>query len=365
LKRPSKPPPEQDSFSDYLEAYDISRWMKADGWTNGPPFDNAWSAENVLFGGGEMILRLDDVKLLGEDYSSGHYQTVGFHGYGCYEASFKPVTVSGVVSSFFTFAGPYDNGGNGQHNEIDIEFVGRSFEEGRNEVQFNFYTNDDSYSSHNEYMHPLDFNPDSDFNRYGFKWTSTGIAWYVNGEDVYRVADTGDNPTPKASESLQKIMMNLWPVDETAGVWAGAFNYPGEPLEAEYQWVRFIRGEDCDLTSGLDEPDPPSPPTDPTGIAVSDISLTLASRNRQVIARVGVTDATGAPIAQVTVTGAWSGVITTGDTRRDTETDGVATFYSARTKTSGQVTFCVTDLSLTGYTYDPADPGDTCASIWK
>jgi hypothetical protein len=28
------------------------------------------------------------------------------------------------VSAFFTFAGPYDNGGNGRHNEIDVEFLG-------------------------------------------------------------------------------------------------------------------------------------------------------------------------------------------------------------------------------------------------
>ena len=363
-KRPSKPPPEEDSFADYLDTYDTSRWMKADGWTNGPPFDNAWSAENVLFEEGEMILRLNDEPLLGEDYSSGHYQTLGFHGYGCYEASFRPVTASGAISSFFTFAGPYDNGGNGLHNEIDIEFVGKSFEEGRSEVQFNFYTNDDSYASQNEQMYALDFDPSAGFNRYGFKWTSTGIAWFVNGEEAYSVYDTSENPTPKASESLQKVMMNLWAVDETAEDWGGVLDYQGA-MEAAYQWVRFIRGEDCDLTSGLVEPDPPSPPGEPSGIAVSNISLSLASRDRQVIARVSVIDASGTPVALANVTGAWAGVITNGDTSRDTEPDGVATFYSARTKTSGEVTFCVTDVDLSGSTYLPPEDGEVCASIWK
>jgi hypothetical protein len=341
--------------------------MKGDGWKNGPPFDNAWSAENVSFEGGEMTLRLDDVPLLGEPYSSGHYQTLGFHGYGCFEASFVPVTASGVVTSFFTFAGPYDDGGNGLHNEIDVEFLGRSFEEGRREVQFNFFTNDDSYASRNEHIHSLDFDPEAGFNRYGFKWTSEGITWYVNGEEVYKVDDTPDNPTPKASESLQKVMMNLWPVDETAEAWAGSFEYPGAPLEAAYQWVRFIRGESCDLTGGLDEPDPPPPPP-PGGssqIAVSDISLTLASRDRQVIARVAVADASGGPAISAIVSGVWSGVVANGDTSRDTDADGVATFYSARTKTSGEVTFCVTGITLAGSTYAPDANRQTCASIWK
>jgi beta-glucanase (GH16 family) len=148
-KRPSKPPPEQDSFVDGLGFYDTTRWTKADGWTNGSPFDNAWSANNVLFEDGNMILRLEETPLLGKDYTSGEYRTIGFYGYGCYEASFKPVPESGVVTSFFTYAGPWDNGGNGKHNEIDIEFLGYD----TNKVQFNFYTNDDNYTSRNERVH--------------------------------------------------------------------------------------------------------------------------------------------------------------------------------------------------------------------
>jgi len=339
--------------------------MKADGWTNGPPFDNAWSAENVVFQGGEMVLRLDDVAQLGEPYSSGAYQTLGFHGYGCYEASFMPVPESGVVTSFFTFAGPFDDGGNAQHNEIDVEFVGKLVAGGATEIQFNFYTNDDSYASRNEHLHTLSFDPTAGFNRYGFKWTSSGIEWFVNGESVHAVADAPENPTPKAVESLQKIMMNLWPVDETAVGWAGEFVYPGHPLDARYQWVRFIRGEDCDLTQGVDEPEPPQPPANPFGLAVADISLTLASRGTQVIARVSVMDATGAPASMATVTGEWTGVITRGDLSRDTDTEGIATFYSARTKFTGEVTFCVTGVTRAGSDYDPGDNVETCASIVK
>lgn len=44
-KRPSKPPTALGSFADGLQAFDATRWAKADGWKNGSPFDNAWLAD--------------------------------------------------------------------------------------------------------------------------------------------------------------------------------------------------------------------------------------------------------------------------------------------------------------------------------
>jgi endo-1,3-1,4-beta-glycanase ExoK len=380
-KRPVKPPPEQGSFVDLLDVYDTSRWMKADGWKNGSPFDNAWSAENVLFEDGDMIIRLDATARLGEPYSSGNYQTLGFYGYGCYEASFRPIAVPGVVTSFFTFAGPYDNGGNGKHNEIDIEFLGNHFfpgppESAYTEVQFNFYTNDDNYASRNEYLHRLGFDASLNFHRYGFKWTSTGIGWYVDGERVYGVGDKPTNPTPKTSDSLQKIMMNVWPVDATAAQWAGTFVYPNPPvpLDAVYQWVRFTKLDEnghCVFGDAPDEPANPPLPGEATALLVSDIGLTLTSRDAQVIARVSVIDGTGKPAAGATVTGTWSGSLTTGDTLRDTNAEGIATFYSARSRSLQTVTFCVAGVSRTGSEYDSGSNwvkdsnGEPCITITK
>lgn len=363
-RRPPKLPPALGSFVDQLGAFDAARWLRADGWKNGAPFDNAWSADHIVFDGSAMTIRLDDHGKLGEPYSSGNYQTLGFHGYGCYETSMRPVARPGVVTSFFTFAGPYDNGGNGRHNEIDIEFLGNHFLAGNTTVQFNFYTNDDTYASRNEYLHALGFDASTAYHRYGFRWTSAGISWFVDGQQVYAVSDAPARPTPKASESLHKIMMNLWPVDETATGWAGTFVYPGAPLEASYDWVRFNQGESCEFGEPPQEP-PPPPPGDPAAIRVAGVALALASRDAQVIARVTIVDGAGRPIAGAAVTGAWSGVITGGDTRRDTGADGVATFYSARSKTAGSVTFCVTGVTLAGSTYDPMNNGATCNTITK
>jgi len=362
-RKSPKPPPAQGSFTDQLDVYDSTRWMKADGWKNGSPFDNAWLADHVSFFDGFMLLSLDDQQALGEPYSSGHYQTTGFHGYGCFEASFMPVAEPGVVSSFFAFAGPFDNGGNGHVNEIDIEFLGYDTWK----FQANFWTNDDDFSDGHETLIDLGFDASKAFHRYGIRWTSTGIEWFVDGEFVYQVHDSPSDPTPKAQDSLLKIMMNVWPVDETAAGWAGTFAYPGEALHGIYDWVRYVAGEDCTFEAPPDPPpDPPPPPeSDANTIHIDSIALQLASRGTQVIARVTVRNGVGQAVPGAAVTGAWSGIITGGDTSRKAGSDGVATFYSARSRSSGDVTFCVTGAAAEGLDYDPPADPDRCETISK
>jgi hypothetical protein len=231
-------------------------------------------------------------------------------------------------------------------------------------VQFNFWTNDDGYASRNEYLMQLGFDATAAFHAYGFRWTSRGIDWFVDGRRVYSVADTEGNPTPKATDSLQKIMMNLWPVDETASGWAGAFGYPGSPLRAQYQWVRYTSGENCEIGLPPSEPTLP-PPGDPATAHVDDIAMSLDPRATQAISRVSIVDGLGRPVAGASVTGSWSGVITSGDGSRVTDSGGVATFYSSRSRSSGSVTFCVDGVSLAGMNYDSDLDKESCATIAK
>jgi len=354
-----KPPSASGSFVEHFNTYDATRWSKADGWTNGSPFDNAWLADHVTVADGMLDLRLDDVATLGEPYASGELRTNGFYGYGCYEASFKPIMVPGVVTSLFTFAGPYDNGGNGKHNEIDVEFLGNR--PGR--VQFNFWTNDDAYTSRNEKLLDLGFDPTAAYHRYGFKWTSTKIEWYVDGNRVYTAEHSELNPTPKATESLHKIMVNAWPVDQTAALWAGEFTYPDTPLHADYEWIRHIAGSDCSLLDPPTETPPPSGSA--SNMSVRDISLSLDSRATQVIARVNMVDGLGRPVPGAVVAAAWSGVITAGDTVRTTDAAGTATFYSSRTRNPGTVNFCVDGVTAGGLDYTPGANLETCDAVTK
>ncbi len=92
-RRPAAAPVPLPSFVDELTGYDTNRWIKADRWTNGSPFDNAWRANHVTHdaAASRMTITLDNKAYLGEPYSSGEYRTKGYHGYGCYEARFKPI----------------------------------------------------------------------------------------------------------------------------------------------------------------------------------------------------------------------------------------------------------------------------------
>ena len=353
------PPPAQGSFLDQTDAYDTTRWAKADGWANGSPFDNAWRADHITFADSQLSISLDNTAYLGEPYSSGEYRTLGFYGYGCFEASFQPVARPGVVTSLFTFAGPYDNGGNGRHNEIDIEFLGYD----TTKFQTNFWTNDNAYTRTHEHLVNLGFDASQGQHRYGFKWTATGITWYVDGTAVYAVADSAGDPTPKTSDSLQKIMLNLWPVDGTASAWAGPFVYPGTPLTAKYDWVRYTAGEDCTM-NGTPTPTP-TPGGSSTVMHVQSIVMALTSRNTQATARVTVLDGAGKPVVGATVTGKWSGLVTNGDGSKTTATDGAALFYSGRSSSPGTYTFCVSGITKSGMTYDTLANGETCDSVSK
>ena len=82
--RPGNPPPSAPSFNDNLTIYDTSLWSKADGWANGSPFDNGWSASAVQFGAEGMTIELSDTPSNGEPYTSGELRTTEFYGYGCY-----------------------------------------------------------------------------------------------------------------------------------------------------------------------------------------------------------------------------------------------------------------------------------------
>jgi endo-1,3-1,4-beta-glycanase ExoK len=244
------------SFFDNMDFYDQNHWRKADGWSNGGVFNVGWRADHITHNNSIMTITLDDQPCpggcSGKPYASGEYRTYDssgsgneYYGYGCFEARLKAVAGSGLVTSFFTYnGGTWDTppGGNGLHNEIDIEVLGKD----TTKMQVNFYAN--SWVGH-EYTVTLGFDAAADFHNYGFKWTQTGIEWYVDGTLVRSVANTVGDPTPDATPANggpQKIMMNFWPCTGV-DAWCGPFTYTA-PFDAEYDWVRYEAGSACVLT---------------------------------------------------------------------------------------------------------------------
>ncbi len=78
-------------------------------------------------------------------------------------------------------------------------------------------------------------------------------------------------------------------------------------------------------------------------------------------ATVRIVDANGNPVSGATVSGEWSGAATDTD-QFTTDSNGEGSAVSNWNFGGGEFTFCVTDVSKSGYTYDEAANNMTCAS---
>ena len=195
----------------------------SNGWENGGMFDVTWRRDNVTFENGNMQLHLtnDPSPAFGHPYAGGEYRTSGHYGYGFYEVCMKPIKNDGVVSSFFTYTGPFENN---PWDEIDIEFLGYD----TTKVQFNYYTNG---VGGNEYLHDLGYDASKEFHTYGFAWYADEIAWFVDGKEVYRAFAS----IPKTPS---RIFMNVW-AGRNVNEWLKPFNNKNLPKTAEYKWIKF------------------------------------------------------------------------------------------------------------------------------
>ena len=131
-----------------------------------------------------------------------------------------------MVSSFFTY---HDEGG-GNWNEIDIEVLGRWTE------ILNMNTITKGQSSHLRESFIKGFDPHANYHDYAFEWTPSYVAWFINGEELYRQS-LPDHSYISTLNKPQKIMMNLWvPVYED---WVGKWDEAVLPRFAFYDRVAY------------------------------------------------------------------------------------------------------------------------------
>ena len=156
-----------------------------------------------------------------QNYRGAELRTLDSFLYGKFEVRYKPAQGEGIVSSFFTYN---DDAPNTDWNEIDIELLGRF----PNVVDMNVITN----TSHLR-THYTSLNTHLDFNVYGFEWTPEYVAWFINGEEVYRQTDDHIEDLIHSS----KIMMNIW--NPTYDDWVGIWDDRVLPRFAYYDWAQY------------------------------------------------------------------------------------------------------------------------------
>jgi PKD repeat protein len=105
-------------------------------------------------------------------------------------------------------------------------------------------------------------------------------------------------------------------------------------------------------------------PNPATILHIESVSLSIVAngKNRSVRATVVVKDGNGAVVSGVTVTGSFTGPVA-GAATGTTDTNGVALLTSKVTKSTGQVSFTVTGVAKSGYSYDPSKNGSSGGSI--
>ena len=89
-------------------------------------------------------------------------------------------------------------------------------------------------------------------------------------------------------------------------------------------------------------------------VFISDMQISMVTKGKYKYAKVTVfiLDTNSAPVPGALVRGAWSGLVS-GKISGTTGSTGTITFISKRTTKKGTIAFTVSDVSVSGYTYDP------------
>lgn len=240
----------------------------SDGWSNMGSFNCEWDTGRVAFEDGYAKLTIaenpDGSEADCNEYFGGEMRTRGYYGYGDYEVSMKPAKKVGTASTFFVCTGDYDyQPGSTMPNpwdEVDIEFLGQD----TTKVQFNYFVNGVGTGVH-EYVYDLGFDASEDFHTYGFRWAEDHITWFVDGEPVYRVDASADNPMPSTAG---RMLMNYWCGNSKGYGWMGQYSDPGDE-GAEYQWIKTSAAKAYDES----EAGPPAETPDIEGVDFTDVDM--------------------------------------------------------------------------------------------
>lgn len=212
------------SFEDHFASFDLKRWQRSDGWTNGTYMGCAWSAGNLALQNGHLTLSITERPTAGERYACGEYRTHKHYAYGTYSVNLKAVRADGVMTTVSNYTGrPFGD----QWDEITLGIAGKD----TTKLELGYVVNG---VGHRDVVVDLGFDAAKGFHTYGFERRPDGITWLVDGRPVHSVQGTATD-LPRAPG---RIYLQLWN-GVGASPWLKEFRYPGAPLTAEVAWVRF------------------------------------------------------------------------------------------------------------------------------
>ncbi|QBR38579.1 glycosyl hydrolase family protein (plasmid) [Leisingera sp. NJS201] len=218
----------QDSgFLSRMDDLDSGGWYISDFSVKKPSFRTGWSRTAVETGpeDGAVLLSLAPAPPeTGKDFQGGELQWRQATRYGRYEVVMTAARGEGVISSFFTYTGPYFDD---PHNEIDFEFLGRD----TTKAWVNRFT--DGKKLPGQWI-GLGFDAAAGPHVYAFEWTEDSLAWFADGKELLRI--TGKEA--EIPSRPQKIYLNIWGGAEAQRDWSG-FAPNGIRAVARYYCVSY------------------------------------------------------------------------------------------------------------------------------
>lgn len=217
------------SFVERFETLDRSRWLIANGWVSSADQGCVWSAGNVKLAAQGMSLLLNNRRAFGKDFSCAEVQSQKFYGHGTYEARMRPAAGSGIISGFFSYAGPPHGADKTQERWISLTFVGK-------DLKALLLGYNVSGRTHRHTVN-VEFDPSAAMNDYAIQWTPQLVRWLVNGQLVHTL-DIG--PAERQSKVPGKIFVSLRNgVGDDQSAWMGSFEYDGRPMITTYEYIAF------------------------------------------------------------------------------------------------------------------------------
>ncbi len=197
-------------------------WSVAHFAFDHPAFDTDWSRRQVAVGDGLTLTLAPQTGADNRFVSASVRRRTPTH-FGRYEAVIQPAKGDGLVTGFFTYTGPYYGT---QHDEIDIEFLGRD----TTKLHAAWFVDGQLHQRDI----PLGFDAATAPRRYGFDWQPDAITWLVDGQPIFRVTSA----TTQIPQVPGMMFVNLWAVDKSLAGWAGHAP-PGTRAQAQFNTVQF------------------------------------------------------------------------------------------------------------------------------
>ncbi|MEO1459541.1 MAG: family 16 glycosylhydrolase [Pseudomonadota bacterium] len=162
-------------------------------------------------------------------YIGAGLQLPGPYHYGRYEVVMQAARGAGVVSSFFTYTGPWYGD---PHDEIDFEFLGQD----TTKVWVTRFADGERLPGK---WIDLGYDAAGEPRLYAFEWHPGRIVWYAGETEIFRV-EASERTLPVTPG---KLIINIWIGNEQQVGWLGRAE-ENTRAEAVYRCLSFRSFED-------------------------------------------------------------------------------------------------------------------------